>query len=512
MRLEDITVRLRRRTGWEALDLGHSMLLAWAGPAYRAWLATYWVAGIGLMTLFSLLWEWTAGGLFVLWWLKPFFDRVLLLTYSRSLFGQKVTVREVWRALPGLLRQPGVISGLTWRRFSLSRSFLLPVWQLEEQKGAAARARFRVLQRRAGGNALWLTFVCVHLVSILWLALILLAEFMAPVGSDGLFSFKDFFSGSAEMPVWKDFLIGILTMLAESLVEPLFVASGFSLYLNRRSELEGWDIDLSFRRLAARLQEDSGSMIARLGLLVLLIGMGTVMWPEPTRAETAQPIATEQESPPKKVIREVLDDPVFGKEIEEKEWQAKPEKKEEKKNSAFDRFLNKLSRWLAAIFEPVVGGMRALAWVVAILVGALLVYLIIRYRDYWLPGGREPPPPPEFLFGLDVRPESLPDDVVAAARAALAAGRIEEALSLLYRGALVVLIHRVQVEFRIGDTENDCLHRVHGRIDRVAEDYFGHLLDQWRLVAYARQIPPMPILENLCTGWQQHFGQALKGA
>ena len=34
-----------------------------------------------------------------------------------------------------------------------------------------------------------------------------------------------------------------------SAIEPLYVACGFALYLNRRTQLEAWDIDLAFRRL-----------------------------------------------------------------------------------------------------------------------------------------------------------------------------------------------------------------------------------------------------------------------
>ena len=32
------------------------------------------------------------------------------------------------------------------------------------------------------------------------------------------------------------------------LVEPFFVAAGFAMYLNRRVELEAWDIEQEFRR------------------------------------------------------------------------------------------------------------------------------------------------------------------------------------------------------------------------------------------------------------------------
>lgn len=511
MRLEEITLRLRRRTAWEALDLGHAMLRAWAGPAYRAWFATYWLAGIVLAAVFWLVWDWPAGGTLVLWWLKPLFDRVLLFCYSRALFGQSTSVLEVWRAVPGILRQPGVLSGLTLRRFSLSRSFLLPVWQLEAQAGAAARARFRVLGRRASGSALWLTFVCVHLVAILWFSLILLALFLAPVGSEDWFDWHDLFFSSGEVPLWMDALVVLFSLVAESLVEPLYVASGFSLYLNRRSDLEGWDIDLAFRRLAARLQEGARDAALRVGGLLFCLCVFAMTLPEAANAqEPARAVGKLSASHPKQVIREVLRDPVFGQETQEKEWRAKAkgEAKSRAEQEPPSPWLRKLARWM----ERLVEGLRVMAWGVALLLAAALLYVVIRFRDRWWPGQRELPPPPDFLFGLDVRPESLPDDVAAAAQVALAAGRVEEALSLLYRGALVALIHRVQLEFRAGDTEDDCLRRVRGRIEAAAEEYFAALLRQWRLVAYARCVPPLPVLEALCTDWPRHFGSAGKGA
>ena len=34
-------------------------------------------------------------------------------------------------------------------------------------------------------------------------------------------------------------------------LEPFYVAAGFGLYLNRRTMLEGWDIEVALRRIAA---------------------------------------------------------------------------------------------------------------------------------------------------------------------------------------------------------------------------------------------------------------------
>ena len=47
--------------------------------------------------------------------------------------------------------------------------------------------------------------------------------------------------------------INVLYMIAVTVIEPFYVGAGFGLYLNSRTHLEGWDIELTFRRLASRL-------------------------------------------------------------------------------------------------------------------------------------------------------------------------------------------------------------------------------------------------------------------
>ena len=97
MRLEQIAVRLRRRSPWEALDLGRALLRHWAARVYRAWFATYWPAG---MVILLVMWPWPEYAILVLWWLKPLFDRVLLFVFSRSVFGDECRVRDLLRELP----------------------------------------------------------------------------------------------------------------------------------------------------------------------------------------------------------------------------------------------------------------------------------------------------------------------------------------------------------------------------------------------------------------------------
>lgn len=487
MQLDEIAIRLRQRSAWEALDLGHAMFRAWAGAGYRAWAVSYW--GLGL-PLLLLLWPWQEVAILILWWLKPLFDRALLFAYSRSLFGTPTCVGDVWRALPGLLRTPGLLSALTLRRFSLARSFLLPVWQLEQQRGAAARTRFRLLARRSRGYAVWLTFVCANLVTVLGFALVILVETFAPVGGDGLFSLRDWVND--DLPNWKHFVVNLLFMAAESVVEPFYMASGFALYLNRRSELEGWDIELAFRRLAAR---KASAVLATCLPLALAFGLLGAM-PAPAQAQVrseARPAASEA----RRAIDAVLADPVFGHEEETLEWQPRrDQQKEEDKTPAW------LKPFLAVV-EVIGKILRGLVWIGALALAAFLIYLVVRYRGAWLGQGRAPAP--DFLFGLDVRPGSLPADVAAAARAAAADGRLIEALSLLYRGTLVALIHHHQVEFLPGDTEGDCLSRTTGHLATDAAAHFAELLDVWRAAAYAGRLPPAARVGQLCADWSRHF-------
>jgi hypothetical protein len=39
------------------------------------------------------------------------------------------------------------------------------------------------------------------------------------------------------------------------LVETLYVCMGFSLYINSRIEVEGWDIEITFRSFAEKLRK-----------------------------------------------------------------------------------------------------------------------------------------------------------------------------------------------------------------------------------------------------------------
>lgn len=497
MQLENIAVRLRRRSPWEALDLGHALLRAWAVPAGRLWLACYVLPAV---LLYAVCWSQVWIAVLLLWWLRPFFDRVLLFAFSRAIFAQPAGFADLAAALPALLLRSGLGAALTWRRFNPARSLLLPVAQLEGQRGAAARARCRILSRRVHGHGVWLTLICMHAEVILWASFALALGALVPHAGDDPFSGFGWFLG--DISPEREFFSSLLLVAAQSLVEPLYVASGFALYLNRRSELEGWDIELAFRRMGAGAAPRPAARAGGLAALCLGIALAlpAVLNPLPAMAEvstTSAAAAAPRE--PRAVIQSILADQEFGREIEESAWRWR-----ERPDAARED----LPAWIGAILRAaefigeILQGLTAIA---ALLGAAFLIYLLLRLGE--ARRGRAPRrAAPEFLFGLDLRPASLPADIAAAARAALAAGQPTAALSLLYRGALVALIHRWSIDFLPGDTEADCRRRAATRLDAPAGAVFAELVAAWQLAAYARTPPARAQLEALCDAWDARFG------
>lgn len=489
MQLERLSVELRPRGGWESLDLGFQMARAWWRPVWGTWLAVYLPLAAALFAAFhDRLWA----AVLALWWLKPLVDRFVLYVVSRAVFGAPPTVRATLGAWRDVL-SPGALAGLTLFRIDLARSFMLPVWLLEKQTGRDAQRRRKALGQRMRYYAVWLTVLCAHFEAVVFLSLGVAGDLLLPAGGDAGFEFRDLLRGGADAAWnWIDFACYVV---AVSAIEPLYVSAGFALYLNRRAILEGWDIELALRRLDERLRGAAAAALAALtiGLAALIIGLA----PQPARAA---------DKSAKQEVTEVLKAPEFQEYREGKTWRYRGEQKDAKQAPPDLGFWSNLGLFLAEIAEAVV-------WIAAALAVVGLVLALRRWVPAWLE--RAPPAyrPPDALFGLALAPESLPDDVAAAAAAMVRAGRLREALSLLYRGALSVLVHRDHVPLAEGDTEGDCVRAARKTLPAHAGDYFARLVQTWTAAAYAGRLPDAGGAEALCREWAPHFAaRAEKGA
>lgn len=159
------------------------------------------------------------------------------------------------------------------------------------------------------------------------------------------------------------------------------------------------------------------------------------------------------------------------------------------------------TRWWLELFASLSAGLRIAVWLG---VAVLLIWVLLRLRD-WL--GRNPGAgtlaavPPTHVGTLDIRPESLPADIGAAARELLHRGEQRAALSLLYRGALSRLVHGHGVPIRAASTERECLGLAAARLAAGPQAFLVQLVTGWQTVAYARRELPVDSAEALCQGF-----------
>ena len=222
MQLERLSVRLRPRGGWEALDLGFHMARSWWKPVWGTWLSAYLPAAL---LLHAVLYAYPWLAVVILWWLKPVFDRFVLHVLSRAVFGETPTVRDTLAAWRQVLA-PGLFAALTVQRFSLVRSFMLAVPQLEKQTGRAGRSRRAALGKRLRGYGAWLTVVCLHFETFLMLALGALAVVLVPGSDEAAPELSRLFGGRGEEGAWH-WTNSLYYVAAVCALEPFYVAAGF---------------------------------------------------------------------------------------------------------------------------------------------------------------------------------------------------------------------------------------------------------------------------------------------
>ena len=508
MNLDKLQINACIRSGWQALDLGLLMARAWWRILFVACLMPMVPLTIVLLAVFRESPFWAV---FVLWWLKPFWERLPLFTASRLLFGEQPRVWSSMRSFP----LKDILPWLLWRRFSIQRAFDNPVTVLEELKGPARRQRIRVLHGKYSDVALSNQFVCFCFECLLAFSLVLAFDFFVP-DSFGI-RFYDSFNDFTLAGEWICTLAAILAM---AMVMPFHSMAGFALYLNRRIELEAWDIEINFRNMAsqnrasqnmasrsmASSKRQSSLHSALLPLLVLVTSLvGSVV---PAYSEAA--IAHDREST-SELIEQVLQGDDFGHDRVVSKWRFKDwDEEEEEGAETFPEWLIDFLVWLEKLLGKGDGLTSVAVWLKVLLVAlfaGLLFYLLRRYRGPLsrLGTSRIGAKPPEILFGLDVTSDSLPEDVPTEVLLLWERGANREALSLLYRASLSRLIDRYQLAFHASHTEAECasLVREHG-IESLSR-YFWELTQVWRRLAYGHRLPPDNTVRDLCAGWTREL-------
>lgn len=559
MQLNRLQLDLRPRSNEQALDLGFALLHANWRVVYASWLALWLPLMILCFLLACLIPSFTSVGLLLAWWLRPLLERAPLYVLSRQVFGEHLTWQQAVRAWPRQLGG-GWFRLLTWWRiFVPSRGLYQAIWQLEGARAEVAALRRKIIGQHTAGTAYWFGVICANFEMILQLGLL---------GLFGLFAHD----GSTDNPIlyWlalfkgeDSWLLNLLLYVAYAfsvgVIAPIYVASTFTLYLNRRASLEAWDIEIVLRQIPH--SRAASSCVSRsstnsstnkiLGALLLAFALGCLLPIKPASAasdvltrptskinhvnehadqstllcgelprppqdihsnqsETAihQPSHTEQQESIRTELHQILKKQTYADWQCAPSWQLKQSTKPLEKKPSNTTPPPNLD-WLAVLIKlSLMGG----AFV-------FMVWLLIQYEGrLQFSSKRMAFTPAEAVAGLDIRPESLPADVIAEVLQRWHVGQQRMAVALLYRASLSHLVSHYQMLIPQGATEGECLRQledlVHSRsasthqaIQAVSADCLQVMRQTthlWLQGAYAHRWPAQ--ITVLCQQWQKVFG------
>ena len=513
MNLDNVTVEMRPRSEWEATDFGARMIRRDAAAIYKVWFAvTLPLLAIAMLVVFfTPYWSFA---LLLYWWFEPVADGAILRVISRRLFGEDANVRETLRAVP-ILAWKNRLFLLTPYRLHFARSVAMPVTQLEGLGGSARRARSKVLNLKIFNYGVGISAAYEHLVLALYIGIILIGTTFIPA------AYLDTLGDSWTDLFWLDSSPTataarlLVFYAAQTALQPWFVGAGFGLYINCRTQLEAWDIEVAFRRMVQR----RAGTVAAAALLAMLIIPPLV---SPTPAYAQEPEAAETEQPTEDdpgfvgfwtddevsvAMEAILASDALNTTEETEEWQRRrdvePEPDtEEKDMSALDAALERLFNVISMTIEF---GL----WITV----AVVILIIFLMRNRWLPyvgfeTSSRPAARKIYLAGGELTADQLPDDIVAEVQKAWRAGRKREALSLLYRGSVFAAVTEHGVRLPRSATEGACIRAVAAQTDNACSGFFRRVVHVWVRCAYGNQDPSDDAVLPLCSEWPQHFGPA----
>ncbi len=255
MNLDKMTVNIKPLPMYQAMDLGMAVARAWYGDLWRLWWQStdlWWSLLVAVavvvhygsdINIDTVSYAWL---ILALWWVKPLHERRLVVFLSQKLFDENYQAFDVKQTLKNTPKVYFMLLG----RLSSRRMMVMPVHILEGQKGKAAKARLRALTRRQDrhisthSSGFFMLEMGIWLVG--YMTLFELFSMGSNVGNEV----------AIELPKLLQVVLFVASyVVTVSILTPFFVASGFVMYLCKRSQLEGWDIELTFRKLLGRYKD-----------------------------------------------------------------------------------------------------------------------------------------------------------------------------------------------------------------------------------------------------------------
>ena len=475
---------LRRRSVWEAVDSG---VLLWR-HSFVCFIPFFalpvWIIACALRLLpDGFVWL----SYLILWWLKPLFDRLALHVVSLRFFGSPPPSRakELCKGLWKNLRK-GLAGDLLWRRFSPGRAACMPVRILERVGRAQYRQRKKALAIGGLGFCSLISGLGLVMEGMLLFGEIVFVIMVTQIFSPSALTHMRENMETMEIFIFAAFCLNYI------LVESLYVCMGFGVYINSRVEVEGWDLQILFRKFAGR--DAAEKKAGRAGITALLCVCFFLCLPLAADADSAD--FAEQETEETAIeffpqgfpvtdgksadnLAEILASPDFGAEKEGWEIGFKERTKETPKipGEELVSLLEKIKR----IFGMMLRGIVVLA------VAGFVVFVLwwffrvgrrgtIRRR----PGGRS--------YANPLLSPENPDTLFSRAEDHFGRGSLREAWAACLSGCLGSYSMYHSVSFPADATEYGCLDLVLRALPSESGE-FGALVRDWIVFAYGGRTP-----------------------
>jgi hypothetical protein len=169
--------------------------------------------------------------------------------------------------------------------------------------------------------------------------------------------------------------------------------------------------------------------------------------------------------------------------------------------------------WIQEFFAWIARSARMIVWVLAATLAAFIAIYVIRLLRSRVAAARQDSfTAPSHVRDLDIRPESLPADIGAAALQLWESGEQRRALALLYRGLLSRMVHAHRAPVRDSTTEGECITLARRWLPATSGEFAAALVTTWQRAVYGGFLPATEHVRALCAGFSPSLDAADAGA
>lgn len=499
MNLDRLQVVLKPRSTWQTMDLGITVGKHFFLPLFMISLSMTALLTAVFYTLSFDIWI----TILLLFWFKPIIERPILFYLSRSIFSDAPSFYQLITQMPSILFRQG-LKTFTYRRIGLSRSFNDPVVSLEGLDKSARQQRLQVLHKIDTGSS-WLSILGILIELLIQVSLYLAPVIMLP--SDFIDWSTD--DGYALQSQTLDNLLTILSYaIAVSLVAPFYVSCGFMLYLNCRTKLEAWHLELGFKKIAQRFS----TLIPSIALIFcFFIAPQDIAFAQTQATESEQttpfkekntyPLIDNQEANAIRLeLESILASDLFGEHYQEKEYHIDWDLNW---NFDFDQKDSNLEKpeypWLAFIQDLAL----YFKYFIILCLAGLLIFVLFKFRvwQYFKQFSPLKTAKPKTVMGMAVNKDSLPKQAYDAISTHIENQEMREALSLMFRCHISQAIHHQGIPFKNSHTEQECLALIREYRPENEAMIFSRMTQLWLNLAYAHEELNPEDVRSLLDAW-----------